>query len=69
MTTSPGRITKAAAERGVAPEQLASDAVAAQFGGRRRLAFAAVGVSPSPRGAAQAGELLAEGFGEPECSS
>jgi predicted transcriptional regulator len=58
------RVTEAAAERGVAPEQLAGEAVAEQFGGRRRLAFAAIGASGSPRGAAQADDLLAEGFGQ-----
>ena len=63
------RITKAAAERGVAPEQLAGEVVAAHFRGGRRLALAAVGAAGSARGAAQADELLAEGFGEPECSS
>lgn len=58
------RVADAAAERGVAPEQLAGQVVAEQFGARRRhLAFAAVGASGSPRGAAQADELLAEGFG------
>ena len=58
------RVVQAAAEQGVAPEQLAGQVVAQRFGARRRrLAFAAVGASGSPRGAAQADELLAEGFG------
>ncbi len=58
------RVREAAAERGVAPEQLAGQVLAEQFPARRRhLAFAAVGASGSPRGAAQADELLAEGFG------
>lgn len=37
---------------------------------RRRLAFASVGASDSPRGATEADQLLAEGFGRDEtCSS
>lgn len=59
------RINAAAADQGVAPEQLAGEAVAERFGPRRRrLSFAAVGASGSSRGAAQADELLAEGFGQ-----
>lgn len=58
------RVADAAAERGVAPEQLAGEAIVERFGARRRhLAFAAIGASGSRRGAAQADELLAEGFG------
>lgn len=57
------RLHAAAAGRGVATEQLLSEVAAAQFPPRRRLAFAAVGPSGSTRGAAQADELLAEGFG------
>lgn len=58
------QVAKAAAARGVAPEQLAADAVAERFGSpRRRLAFAAIGASGASSGAAQADELLAEGFG------
>lgn len=58
------RVAQAAAERGVAPEALAGEVLAEQFPLRRRhLAFAAVGASGSPRGAAQADELLAEGLG------
>jgi hypothetical protein len=56
------RVAEAAAERGVAPEQLASEVVAEKFAGRR-LAFAAIGASGSTKGAAEADELLAEGFG------
>lgn len=63
------RVTDAAAERGVAPEQLAGEAVAEKFAPRRRRPpFTAVGGSGSRRGAAQADELLAEGFGRtPSC--
>lgn len=57
------RMSAAAAERGVATEQLVSEIAAEQFPARRRLAFAAVGASGSSRGAAEADELLAEGFG------
>ena len=57
------RLRLAAADRGVAAEQLLSEVTAAQFPPRRHLAFAAVGASGTSRGAAQADELLAEGFG------
>jgi len=57
------RVNAAAAEQGVAPEQLAGQAVVDRFPARRHLAFAAVGASGSSRGGAQADELLAEGFG------
>ena len=58
------RMAAAAAERGVAPEELAGEIVAGSFGSRRRrLAFAAVGASGSAKGAADAEDLLAEGFG------
>lgn len=54
-----------AARRGQTTDQLAADLLAAQLTGapRRRLAFAAVGASTSGRGAAEADEMLAEGFG------
>jgi hypothetical protein len=56
-----------AARRGMSPAQVAADLLAAQLPGhdlrRRRLAFAGVGSSSSGRGAADADELLAEGFG------
>lgn len=57
------RVADAAAERGVAPEQVAGEAVAEKFPPRRKLAFAAIGSSSSGRGAAEADEMLAEGFG------
>jgi predicted transcriptional regulator len=63
------RVTKAAAERCVAPEQLAGEVIAAHFSGGRRLALSAVDACGSARGAAQADELLAEGFGKPQCPS
>jgi predicted transcriptional regulator len=56
------RMAEAAAKRGVAPEQLAGEAVAEKFAGHK-LAFAAIGASGSTKGAAEADELLAEGFG------
>jgi hypothetical protein len=54
-----------AARRGQTTDQLAADLLAAQLTRvpRRRLAFAAVGASTSGRGAAEADEMLAEGFG------
>jgi hypothetical protein len=54
-----------AARRGQTAGQLAADLLAAQLprAPRRRLAFAAVGASTSVRGAAEADEMLAEGFG------
>lgn len=57
------RVAEAAAERGVAPEQLAGEVVAERFPPLRKLAFAAIGASGSTKGAAEADELLAEGFG------
>jgi hypothetical protein len=57
-----------AARRGQSPEQLAVDLLAEQLppGGqrrRRKLAFAGIGESTSGRSAAEADEMLAEGFG------
>ena len=54
-----------AARRGQTADQLAAELLTAQLPGapRRRLAFAAVGASASGRGAAEADEMLAEGFG------
>jgi hypothetical protein len=54
-----------AARRGQNVDQLAAALLAAQLprAPRRRLAFAAVGASTSGRGAAEADEMLAEGFG------
>jgi len=59
-----------AARRGQTADQLAADLLAADLlaaqlprAPRRRLAFAAVGASTSGRGAAEADEMLAEGFG------
>jgi hypothetical protein len=54
-----------AARRGQTTDQLAAALLAAQLprAPHRRLAFAAVGASASGRGAAEADEMLAEGFG------
>ena len=54
-----------AARRGQTADQLAADLLAAHLprAPHRRLAFAAVGASMSGRGAAEADEMLAEGFG------
>lgn len=58
------RVAEAAAARGVAPEQLAGEAVAEKFGTqRRRLGFVGIGRSTSGRRAAEDEEMLAEGFG------
>lgn len=58
------RVAQAETEQVVPPGQLAGQILARQFGPRRRrLAFAGVGASGSSRGAAQADELVAEGFG------
>lgn len=54
-----------AARRGLTQDQLAAELLSAQLPRepRRRLAFAAVGASTAGRGAAEADEMLAEGFG------
>ena len=54
-----------AARRGQTADELAAGLLAAQLpkAPRRRLTFAAVGASTSGRGAAEADEMLAEGFG------
>jgi hypothetical protein len=54
-----------AARRGQTTDQLAAALLTAHLprAPRRRLAFAAVGASTSGRGAAEADEMLAEGFG------
>jgi hypothetical protein len=67
----PGELAAAleaeATRRGQTPDQVAADLLAAQLPHpgppRRRLAFAAVGSSSAGRDAADADELLAEGFG------
>jgi plasmid stability protein len=58
-----------AARRGQSADQVAADLLAAQLpasGARRRLAFAGVGSSTSGRNAADADDMLAEGFGRDE---
>ena len=54
-----------AARRGQTADELAAALLAAQLpkAPHRRLTFAAVGASTSRRGAAEADEMLAEGFG------
>jgi hypothetical protein len=68
----PGEVAAAleaeAARRGQTPDQVATDLLAAQLPGarrrqRRRLAFAGAGSSSSGRNAADADDMLAEGFG------
>jgi len=61
------RLAAEAARRGVSVDELSAELLAAGLEERRRrrhLAFAGVGASGSGRGAAQADEMLAEGFGE-----
>jgi hypothetical protein len=66
----PGELAAAleaeAARRGQTPDQVAADLLAERLpapGARRRLAFAGVGSSASGRNAADADDMLAEGFG------
>jgi hypothetical protein len=66
----PGEVAAAleaeAARRGQSPDQTAADLLAERLprpGARRRLAFAGVGSSTSGRSAADADDMLAEGFG------
>ena len=66
----PGEVAAAleaeAARRGQSPDQTAADLLAERLprpGARRRLAFAGVGSSSSGRSAADADDMLAEGFG------
>ncbi len=57
------RVAAVAAERGVAPEQLAGEALVEQFPARRKLGFVSLGSSASGRTAAEDEDMLAEGFG------
>lgn len=66
----PGEVAAAleaeAARRGQTPDRVAADLLAERLprpGARRSLAFAAFGSSSSGRNAAQADDMLAEGFG------
>ncbi len=66
----PGEVAAAleaeAARRGQTPDRVAADLLAERLplpGARRRLAFAGVGSSASGRNAADADDMLAEGFG------
>lgn len=58
-----GRVAAAATERGMAPEALAAEVLAEQFGPQRRLGFVSLGRSSSGRRASEDEDLLAEGFG------
>ena len=57
------RLQAEASEPGVSAEQLALELLDASVGTRRRLAFVAIGDSTTGRTAAEAEEMLAEGFG------
>lgn len=65
------RLAAEAARRGAGVDETAAEMLSAALepsssdapASPRRLAFAAIGASGSTRGAAQADELLAEGFG------
>lgn len=62
-----------AARRGQSPEQVAADLIAERLPHaakrrRRKLAFAGIGESSTGRSAAEADQMLAEGFGrDQEC--
>lgn len=57
------RVAAAAAERGLAPEDLAAEVLAEQFRPGRKVGFANLGYSSSGRHAAEDEDMLAEGFG------
>lgn len=64
------RLAAEAARRGISVDELAAETLSARFpseespaGRRRHLAFVAMGASGQTRGAAEADDLLAEGFG------
>lgn len=64
------RVAEVAAQRGLSAAEVVADLVAAQLAdpaaelpSHRHLAFAGFGASSSGRGAAEADEMLAEGFG------
>ena len=57
------RVAAAAAERGLAPEALAAEVLAEQFGPKRKLGFVSLGRSTSGRLASEDEDMLAEGFG------
>jgi len=66
-----GRVARVAARRGVSADEVVAQTLAAHLADTdeiavhrpRRLAFAGIGASTSGRTAAQADEMLAEGFG------
>ncbi len=60
------RVAEVAAQRGLSAAEVVAELVAAHLAeppARRRLAFAGIGASSSDRSAAEADEMLAEGFG------
>lgn len=64
-----GQVSRLAAEGGTSLDEVVAQVLAAHLAGMgtrapvRRLAFAGIGASTSGRSAAQADEMLAEGFG------
>ena len=56
-------LAEEAARQSVTPDELAARVLAEHIPSRRRLGFVAVGESTSGRSAAEAEEMLAEGFG------
>ena len=57
------RVAELAADRGVAPETLAAEAVAEKFPPRRKLGFVSLGRSTSGQRASEDEDMLAEGLG------
>jgi len=57
------RLQAEAEARGVSAQQLALEVLDANVGARRHLTFVAIGESTSGRTAAEAEDMLAEGFG------
>ncbi len=57
------RVAATAPERGLAPEALAAEVLAEQFGPKRKLGFVSLGRSTSGRRASEDEAMLAEGFG------
>ncbi|HET7489353.1 MAG TPA: hypothetical protein VFJ85_15600 [Acidimicrobiales bacterium] len=57
------RVAAEADRQGISPDELAARVLAEHVPARRRLSFAAIGESDSGRTAAEAEDMLAEGFG------
>jgi hypothetical protein len=57
------RLAEEAERQSVTPDELAARLLAERIPERRRLGFVAIGESTSGRTAAEAEEMLAEGFG------